>query len=55
MKNVKKTWGNELWFENNDKYCGKLITVECGKWSSEGKYHYQPLLSYKERDHSKIG
>jgi len=40
---VKKTWGSELWFANNDLYCGKLLTVESGKWSSEGKYHYHKI------------
>ena len=37
---VKKNWGWENWFDNNELYCGKLICVEHGKWSSEGNYHY---------------
>lgn len=37
---VEKTWGNEIWFANTEDYCGKLLTVEQDKWSSEGKFHY---------------
>lgn len=37
---VKKTWGWELWFDNSELYCGKLLFIEHGKWSSKGKYHY---------------
>jgi len=33
-----KTWGEELILENNEKYCGKIITVDM-EWSSGGKYH----------------
>jgi len=40
---VKKDWGSELWFENNDLYGGKLLTIEAGKWSSKGKRHYHPI------------
>jgi mannose-6-phosphate isomerase-like protein (cupin superfamily) len=40
---VQKTWGNEIWFANTENYCGKLITVESGKWSSEGKFHYHEI------------
>jgi len=39
----KKTWGQEEWFENNEKYCGKLLTVNSGYWSSEGKFHYHKI------------
>jgi len=39
----EKTWGGELWFANNGKYCGKLLWIEQGKWSSEGKYHYHKI------------
>jgi len=38
-----KTWGSEVWFENNEKYCGKLLTVEQGKWSSTGRYHFHKI------------
>lgn len=41
-KFVEKSWGYELWFENNEKYCGKLLFVEYRKWSSKGKFHYHP-------------
>jgi mannose-6-phosphate isomerase-like protein (cupin superfamily) len=37
---VKKSWGSEIWFANNEKYCGKLLEVESEKWSSSGKFHY---------------
>lgn len=37
---VKKSWGWELWFDNNDEYCGKLLYVRKGEWSSHGRYHY---------------
>ena len=39
MKEVEKTWGKEIWFENNELYCGKLLIIEQGKWSSNGRYH----------------
>ena len=37
---VKKSWGHEIWFDNNDLYCGKKIYIDYGKWSSKGAYHY---------------
>lgn len=37
---VAKGWGHELWIENNDKYCGKQLTVLPGKWCS---VHYHKL------------
>ena len=40
---VKKSWGYEKWFENNDLYCGKLLFVEHNKWSSKGKFHYHKI------------
>lgn len=40
---VKKTWGSEIWFANNEKYCGKLITVYPEEWSSRGKFHYHKI------------
>lgn len=40
---VKKTWGTEIWFANNDLYCGKLLTVEPDKWSSEGNFHFHKI------------
>ena len=40
---VKKSWGYEIWFENNDKYCGKLLFVEKDKWSSNGNFHYHKI------------
>ncbi len=44
MKNlIQKSWGQEMWFANNEKYCGKEIICVEDKWSSEGKYHYHPI------------
>ena len=43
MKVVEKTWGYEIWFENNELYCGKEIVCLHGEWSSKGKYHYHPI------------
>lgn len=37
---VQKPWGHEIWFANNDLYCGKEIFVRNGRWSSGGKFHY---------------
>jgi mannose-6-phosphate isomerase-like protein (cupin superfamily) len=45
MDKIKKIWGFEHWFANNDKYCGKLLYVEKGKWSSKGAFHY-----HKDKD-----
>jgi quercetin dioxygenase-like cupin family protein len=30
-KIVKKGWGKEIWFVNNDEYCGKILCFEKGK------------------------
>ena len=40
---VDKTWGKEKWFVNNHLYCGKLLSVNQGKWSSEGRFHYHKV------------
>ena len=40
---VRKRWGYEQWFENNEKYCGKLLFVEKDKWSSNGNFHYHKI------------
>lgn len=40
MKNVKKLWGNEFWIVNNDKYCGKILTIKKGYQSS---LHYHKI------------
>ncbi len=31
IKEVKKGWGYELWFHNDEKYCGKLLYFNKGK------------------------
>ena len=36
---AEKTWGGEIWVENNELYCSKLLLCT-GNWSSQGKYHY---------------
>jgi mannose-6-phosphate isomerase-like protein (cupin superfamily) len=38
-----KSWGKEEWFENNEKYCGKVLTVNAGEWSSSGNFHYHKI------------
>lgn len=38
-----KSWGFEYWFENNEKYCGKVIQVRHGEWSSFGAFHYHKI------------
>jgi mannose-6-phosphate isomerase-like protein (cupin superfamily) len=38
-----KKWGFEYWFENNDKYCGKIIQVRQNEWSSSGAFHYHKI------------
>jgi len=43
MDFYEKTWGYEKWFANNEHYCGKLLFVEYGSWSSKGKYHYHNI------------
>lgn len=42
-KMVSKSWGSEEWFENNDLYCGKILTVVKGKYSSKGAFHYHKI------------
>ena len=42
-RRVEKSWGYELWFINNSLYCGKLLSINKGKWSSEGRYHYHKI------------
>ena len=44
---VKKDWGWENWFANIEEhhanYCGKILFIEHGKWSSNYKYHYHKV------------
>ena len=40
---MHKTWGSEVWFANNEKYCGKLLTINSGEWSSTGNFHYHEI------------
>lgn len=28
MVYVDKSWGNELWICNNEKYCGKILNIK---------------------------
>lgn len=37
MKFVPKGWGHELWIDNNEEYCGKLLRMAAGKKLS---WHY---------------
>lgn len=43
LLHISKAWGKEIWFTNNEKYCGKLIFVKDGEWSSNGLWHYHKL------------
>lgn len=43
MEKVPKSWGYEHWFVNTSRYCGKLLSIENGKWSSNGAYHYHKM------------
>lgn len=36
LKQVDKVWGEEIWFVNGEKYCGKLLILDKGATSS---YH----------------
>lgn len=40
---VEKAWGKEIWFANNDLYCGKIIYVKKDEWSSKGRFHYHKI------------
>ena len=40
MTRKEKDWGYEIWFANNELYCGKIIVCRNRIWSSGGKYHY---------------
>ena len=41
--NISKQWGSEEWFANNSLYCGKMLIVKEGEWSSGGRYHYHKI------------
>jgi len=43
MEKYEKTWGYEHWFANNEQYCGKMLYVREGEWSSKGNYHYHKI------------
>jgi len=38
MKTVKKIWGEELWVINTKKYCGKILKLKKGFFSSIHKH-----------------
>jgi len=40
QKIVPKGWGEELWIENNSKFCGKLLRFNPGKRCS---WHYHKI------------
>ena len=42
-KYIKKSWGSELWFQNNSKYCGKQLEVFRKYWSSKGLFHFHKI------------
>lgn len=37
---VPKDWGSEEWIVNNDLYCGKILRINAGHFSS---WHYHKL------------
>jgi len=43
IEEVKKSWGWEKWFANNESYCGKELFVRKNTWSSKGNYHYHKI------------
>ena len=45
MKHIRvaKGWGGEIWFANNEKYCGKELFVLDGLYSSEGDFHFHKI------------
>jgi len=40
---ITKSWGSEIWFDNFELYCGKMLTVDHNKWSSNGNFHYHKI------------
>lgn len=40
IKIVDKVWGSEEWIVNNDLYCGKILRINSGHYSS---WHYHKL------------
>jgi len=39
----QKKWGYELWFANNEEYCGKLLCINQHRCSSDGAFHYHKI------------
>lgn len=42
IKTVDKLWGSEEWIVNNELYCGKILRITAGHYSS---WHYHLLKS----------
>lgn len=40
IKIVPKDWGSEEWIVNNDLYCGKILRIKSGHYSS---WHYHKV------------
>jgi mannose-6-phosphate isomerase-like protein (cupin superfamily) len=40
---VKKEWGHEVWFANNDLYCGKELYIKRWSKSSNGNFHFHKV------------
>ena len=40
---VRKDWGYEKWFMNNELYCGKELYIKSRAQSSKGKFHYHKI------------
>ena len=39
----QKNWGYEIWFANNEQYCGKYLCINQDRWSSDGAFHYHKI------------
>ena len=42
-RKVIKKWGYEIWFANNEEYCGKLLFINQHMCSSDGAFHYHKI------------
>ncbi len=45
-KRVEKSWGYELWIDNNDEYCGKLLVFSKAGNHFSMHYHIKKLESW---------
>lgn len=45
-KRVEKSWGYELWIDNNNEYCGKLLVFTKSENHFSMHYHISKLESW---------